>query len=72
MQIGSANLPDLLDTLKDPYDVRRKVVYSLADWALLLKPNMPGLQEMFSTGQYRHTRDYIREFKRRMIAGDGC
>ena len=69
---GSANLPDLLDALKDPYDVRRKVVYSLADWALLLKPNMPSLQEMFSTGQYRHTRDYIREFKRRMTAGDGC
>ncbi|HEY2497612.1 MAG TPA: hypothetical protein VGK24_11120 [Candidatus Angelobacter sp.] len=69
---GSSNLSDLLDAMQDPYDVRRKVVYSLADWALLLKPNMPSLREVFSAGKYRHTREYVREFKKRMSTSDDC
>jgi hypothetical protein len=58
---------DMLETIpamEDPFNVRHRVLLSLDDWALLLKPNMPRLLEVFSGDQYSDTRQYLTAFKR--------
>jgi|GEM_PF-5987148 hypothetical protein len=62
------SLSELTDAFNIPFYLRGKVDYSLEDWDVLLKLNMPQLQEVFSSGQYGETKEYLRELKRTM----GC